>query len=394
MIKVNYEKCTACGACIQKCPENCIELKNNDNGFLYPSVNTTKCIDCGLCDKVCPIEKHVNKVNTPTAYACANTEDNMLMQATSGGVFGAIALYVLNNGGIVYGCAYTNHLQATHIRIDNKTSLSALFGSKYVQSNTCDTYKKCETDLKAGKQVLYSGTPCQIAGLKNYLQKDYTNLLTVDLVCHGVASQAYFDKFIEFLEKEESAVCTDYNFRSKKNSGWSAAGIASFKKSNSKLYEKKQYYFSNYYYFYYYHGASIYRDSCYSCQYANLDRPGDFTLGDFWGAEGVDIPFNTEKGCSLVLLNSNAATEIFKNLNLHKHQVSLEIATKYNKQLTSPTRSRYNRNNMLEEHHKLPAETIQRNFKKSNRKQILIGKLKYSVPKKIKKLLLKIRYKK
>lgn len=394
MIKLNYEKCTACGACIQKCPKNCIELNSDENGFLYPRVNTIECIGCGLCDNVCPIGKQSNETKIPIAYACATAEDSMLIQATSGGVFGVIAIYVLGQGGVVYGCAYTEHLQATHIRIDNIESLSVLFGSKYVQSNTRDTYKECEEDLKSGKQVLYSGTPCQIAGLKNYLQKDYTNLITVDLVCHGVASQAYFDKFIELLEKEEGAVCTNYNFRSKRNAGWSVAGIASFKTDRGKTFDKKQYYFSNYYYYYYYLACSIYRESCYSCEYANLNRVGDFTLGDFWGAEGLDIPFNVEKGCSLVLLNSKKAILLFEKLNLQKYQVPLDIAIKYNKQLSESSHARYDRNELLREYREETAETSQLNFKKKNKKKILIGKMKYSIPKGLKRMLLKIRYKK
>lgn len=239
MIELNCKKCTACGACIQICPKNCIKLKGNGNGFLYPSINISECIGCGLCNKVCSVGKHSNETDrTPMSYACASADDRMLSQATSGGIFGAIAICVLENGGVVYGCAYTEHLQATHVRADNKESLYALYGSKYVQSNTQNTYKECEEDLKAGRQVLYSGTPCQIAGLKNYLQKDYTNLITVDLVCHGVASQAYFDKYIGLLEREEGAVCTDYNFRSKRNAGWSVAGIASFETDTGKVFDK------------------------------------------------------------------------------------------------------------------------------------------------------------
>lgn len=394
MIKLNLEKCTACGACVQKCPKNCIEMKKDDNGFLYPIVNSLDCIECGLCEKICPIGKQLKEKEKPLAYACATAENNMLIQATSGGVFGAIANYVLENGGVVYGCAYIEHLQATHIRVDSKESLLSLFGSKYVQSNTQSTYKECEEDLKSGKQVLYSGTPCQIAGLKNYLQREYSNLITADLVCHGVASQAYFDKFVEFLEKKERAVCTNYNFRSKRNAGWSVAGLASFKTENGKTFDKKQYYFSNYYYYYYYLSCSIYRESCYSCEYANLNRVGDFTLGDFWGAEGLSIPFDIEKGCSLVLLNTDKAVEIFEKLDLHKYQVPLEVATKYNKQLTAPSHARYNRNELLREYREQTAETSQLNFKKKNKKKILIGKIKYIIPKGIKRILLKIRYKK
>ena len=394
MIELNCEKCTACGACVQKCPKNCITLKSDDNGFLYPTINAAECIDCGLCTKVCPIgDSTISSSLKPVAYACSHADDKMLIQATSGGAFGAIATYVLEQGGIVYGCAYTEHLKATHIRIESQEELASLFGSKYVQSHTRETYRKCEEDLKAGKTVLYSGTPCQIAGLKGYLQKEYSNLLTADLVCHGVASQAYFDKFIEFLEYEEDSSCTNYSFRSKKNAGWSVAGIASFKAANGKTFDKKQYYFSNYYY-YYYLGCSIYRESCYSCEYANLNRVGDFTLGDFWGAEGLSLPFDVEKGCSLVLLNSDKAVEIFKKLNLNKYQIPLEVAIKYNKQLSEPSCARYDRNELLREYREEPADIMQRNFKRKNKKQILIGKVKYSIPKSLKRMLLKIRYKK
>ena len=393
MIKLNDKNCTACGACVQTCPKNCIELKQDENGFLYPNVNVAECLDCGLCDKVCPINKQSNEEKSPKAYACAVADETMLIQATSGGVFGAIAGYVLEKGGVVYGCAYTKHLQVSHVRVDNKKELSTLFGSKYVQSNTGDTFNQCEVDLKAGKQVLYSGTPCQIAGLKKYLQKDYANLLTVDLVCHGVASQAYFDKFIDFLEKEEGAVCTNYNFRSKKNAGWSAAGIASFKKDSGKNFDKKQYYFSNYYFFYYYLACSTFRECCYTCEYANLNRVGDFTLGDFWGAEGLKLPFEVEKGCSLVLLNSEKAVKVFEKLNLQKHEVSLEVAIKYNKQLSSPSNTSSDRTELLREFREETAEKIQQNFKNKNKKQILIGKIKYMIPKWLKRTLLRIRYK-
>lgn len=391
MIKLNCNKCTACGACVQKCPKNCIDLKSDKNGFLYPIIDNAKCIDCGLCAKVCPIDKTVS-VKEPIAYACAITEEDMLLQATSGGVFGALATHILKSNGVVYGCAYTGHLKATHIRVESEEALSKLFGSKYVQSNTLNTYKECEEDLKAGKQVLFSGTPCQIAGLKHYLQNDYENLVTIDLICHGVASQDYFDKFIEYLEQKEGASCSNYSFRSKRNAGWSVAGIASFITDKGKTYDKKQFYWSNYYY-YYYLGCSIYRDSCYSCQYANLNRVGDITLGDFWGAEGLDIPFNIEKGCSLVLLNSNIAYELFDKLNLQKIAVPIEYAVKYNKQLSSPSRARYNRDELMREYREEQASTAQLNFKKKNKKSIIIGKMKYIIPKCVKRLLLKVRYK-
>lgn len=393
MIELDDKRCTACGACVQKCPKGCIELKSNCNGFLYPVINVENCVDCGLCSDVCPIEVGCSnkRYMRPIAYACVSARDSVLLQSTSGGIFGELATYVLGLGGVVYGCAYTEHLKVRHVRVESVNSLKALLGSKYVQSDTCDTYKECESDLKKGKEVLYSGTPCQIAGLKRFLQKSYPNLITVDLVCHGVASQDYFDKFITYLEFAEDATCINYDFRSKENAGWSVAGVASFEKKDKKEYRKKQYYFSNYYYCYYLAGA-IYRDSCYSCKYTNLNRQGDFTLGDFWGCEKIHLPFSVEKGCSLVLLNSEVAKKVFSEIEVQKHEVLLEDAIKYNKQLLCPSCSRYDREELLKEFREDSADLIHRKFKKRCRRVIFVGKIKYLIPKSLKKILLKIRY--
>ena len=391
MIEINEAACTACGACVQKCPKQCIELHPDINGFLYSQIQVAECVNCGLCEKVCPIADKQSLLCNQTAYACVNKDDLMLKQETSGGVFGTIATYFLDNGGVVYGCAYVGHLQATHIRVDNKELLTELFGSKYVQSNTCNTFRECEKDLKDNKLVLYSGTPCQIAGLKKYLQIDYENLFTVDIICHGVASQEYFDKFIEYLERQKKAVCLDYNFRSKKNAGWSCAGVARFRTKTGKVYEKKQYYFSNYYY-YYYLSCATYRESCYQCSYANMNRVGDFTLGDFWGVEGMNLPFSIDGGCSLVLVNTPKAENLFNKLDLNKQAVSLEIAKKYNKQLSSPSKPLCDRDELLSEYREKTAEEIQKGFKRRFRISRIKAKIKYVVPLKLKKIFLKYRY--
>lgn len=393
MIDLNDKRCTACGSCVQKCPQRCLSLAEDGNGFLFPSVSIDKCTNCDLCVKVCPIGTSKNADYIQKSYACINVDGEVLLNATSGGVFGAIAEYVLNQGGVAYGCAYSGHLKAEHIRVEDGKSLSRLFGSKYVQSHTKDTFSQCESDLKEGRLVLYSGTPCQIAGLKKFLIKDYSNLITVDLVCHGVASQAYFDKFIDYLEQKENAVCIDYNFRSKKNAGWSVAGVAGFKDKNGKYFEKKQYYFSNYYYFYYLNCA-VYRDSCYSCEYANLSREGDFTLGDLWGAEGLSLDFSTDNGCSLVLVNTKKAQGIFERLKLQSKEISIEAATKNNSQLKFPSKSRFDREKLFREFRQESAGVIQKRFVNDNLKAIFIGRLKYFIPLKLKKVLLKLRYRK
>lgn len=393
MIAVNKNKCTACGACVQRCPKKCISLETNEDGFLMPEIDINICISCNICVKVCPIETkpEMNSVQ-PKSYAVVSKDKQSLIVATSGGAFGVIAEYVFSCGGVVYGVAYSENLKVQHIRIETSDKLYRLNGSKYVQSDTKSTFVDAENDLKNGKTVFYSGTPCQIAGLKNYLGKKYENLITADIICHGVPSQSYFDKFVLFLSNDGEKQINDIAFRSKKNSGQSVAGTYSGTYSGTgKPFNNKFNYYDNYYYFYFLK-SGIYRKCCYSCDYANLNRMGDFTLGDFWGAEGENLDFDISDGCSLVLTNTAKAEKLLSMLDINYKEISLNNAVKYNEQLRSPSSEPIMRDELLRQYREEDAETIQRTFKKRNKKAILIGKMKYLVPKKLKKLLLKKRY--
>lgn len=393
MIDLNSKSCTACGACVGKCPVGCLSLAADENGFLSPTLGEG-CINCGACERACPIDKGVHVAHAQHAYAAVSNNERELALATSGGIFGAIAGRVLDMGGAVYGCAYVGHLKATHVRVSTREELSSLFGSKYVQSDTADTFRECKSDLDEGRAVLYSGTPCQIAGLLGYLGKSYDNLITVDIVCHGVASQAYFDKFISYLEESEGATCTDYSFRSKRNAGWSSAGMADFKTDTGREFSKKQYYFSNYYYYYYYHSCSIYRESCYTCEYARGERVGDITLGDLWGAEGLSLPFDTEGGTSLVITNTAAGEELFSKLDVKRCEIPMGVAVKYNHQLSHPSSPKHNRDELMRMYREGSARDMQNYFKAKNKKRILIAKIKYAVPAWLRRALLKLKYKK
>ena len=198
MLIVDYSRCTACGACVQVCPQQCIAMKENEDGFCYPSVNSLMCIECGRCESVCPIHDK-NEKRSFKVYAAVNKDENALEAASSGGLFCAIAEWTLKKEGVVYGCAYTDGMKASHIRIDSFASLHSLFGSKYVQSDTNNSFISAKKDLAEGRWVVFSGTPCQIAGLRCFLGKEYERLITVDIICHGFPSQAYFDKYINWL---------------------------------------------------------------------------------------------------------------------------------------------------------------------------------------------------
>ena len=194
---VDFEKCTGCGACVQSCPKQCISWTEGEFRFKYPQIDKDICVNCGICEKVCPIDKVLQTPTTQKAYAAVHKDYQVLAKSTSGGAFTAIADAVFAQDGIVYGVAMMDNMQVKHIRTSNKEEFAVLRSSKYLQSDTGNTYQMVEQDLKEGKTVLYSGTPCQIDGLRHFLGKPYERLYTVDIVCHGVGSQAYFDKYLE-----------------------------------------------------------------------------------------------------------------------------------------------------------------------------------------------------
>ena len=393
MLKIK-SNCSACGACAQACPKKCISLKANAQGMVYPEIEEGKCIDCNLCETVCHLNNTPSSINDQHAYAVSHIAKEVLSRSTSGGAFTAIANYVLSQGGAVFGCAYTDHLVPRHICVESNEDLVRLNGSKYVESNIGDTYKQAKEMLNTGRMVLYSGTPCQIAGLKSFLKKTYDNLITVDIVCHGVAPQAYFQKYIEWLEDKYKLHITNYDFRSKRNSGWSLSGIMEGTSLKSgKGVTKKVFYFNEYYYYHFLKGT-IYRESCYSCKYASLNRPGDFSLGDLWGAESLNLDYSIDGGCSLVLANNAKANEILESLEVNKTEIPVEFAAKYNKQLRHPSDKPENRDAILEKLVSLPAKEINAWFRKKTAVVRLKWCLKRLVPHAVKKKILKLRYKK
>ncbi len=392
MIKSFDKKCTACNACLIKCPQNAIHREFGELGFYYPVVDVKLCVNCGLCDNVCQIDKELPSYAQQKAFAAVNSDYEVLTDSTSGGVFSAVALWIFKHSGVVYGCAYDEQLRPVHIRIDNPVELHRLRGSKYVQSDTGKSYAEAEADLKNGKYVLYSGTPCQVDGLRNFLGKKYERLICIDIICHGVSSAEYFKSYVDYLEMKIDGKIDAYSFRDKKNSGWGLSGTYSGTYSGTgKRFTKRVHYFDNYYYSYFLSGET-YRMSCYVCKYAQMSRVGDFTIGDLWGAEGLNLPFGVNNGCSVVLINTDKAEEIWKELSVHMHQIEIEKAVQYNAQLQHPSKYKESRVVRVKEYIEHDSAWIQKNFKKKNYKQNLLGRIKCAVPKPLKNMLLKLRY--
>ena len=386
MLTVDYEKCTGCGACVQRCPKRCISWTEREFGFRYPQIDKDACVNCGQCEKVCPIDKALEVSAEQKAYAAVHKDDEVLAKSTSGGAFTAIADAVFAQGGIVYGAAMLDGMQVKHIRTSGNDDFEGLRSSKYLQSDTGTTYQMVEQDLKQGKTVLYSGTPCQIDGLKNFLGKDYENLYTVDIVCHGVGSQAYFDKYMDYA-RERYGKIKALRFRSKEYAGWSCGGGVVVVDSSDCLKKIPYRDFDNYYYSYFLSG-DIYRKSCYSCKYANTNRVGDFTLGDYWGVEALNLPLQTKNGCSLLLVNNRHAMLLLDEIeSLDRVETTVEQAAHCNKQLNAPSKLMDSRQNRIGEYESMSGQQIQKEYLKNHRKTVVKGQLKALMPYKLKLLI-------
>ena len=307
------ELCTACTACKHACPVHAIEMKKNRQGFLYPSINENICIKCGKCSKVCPIENKPLLNEFADCYATYNKDDNQRLKSTSGGIFYLLSEQILSEGGLVFGAAYNDTNQVIHRSIEKISDISYLQGAKYVQSELKDTFIEAEKVLKVGRKVLFSGTPCQIAGLKSYLGKEYDNLLTVDLICHGVPSPLAWDKYLEYRKEKDGQdeKAHRINLRSKV-SGWSYyAYSVDFQYKNGDVYQKKN-------------GEDPYmrafvsnmtlRPSCNECDFKGMERCSDFTLGDFWGIWNIKPEMDDNKGTSLVVVHSDKGREYWEKI--------------------------------------------------------------------------------
>lgn len=335
------------------CPKGAIEMREDSAGFKFPHIDTSKCIECGLCLKVCKFE-NPELAYPRAAYICQLKDENTLLLSTSGGAFRAMAEKIIEKGGVVFGCAYTENkdgLVPTTIAVDNIEELPKLSGSKYVQSEMGFAYKKAKGFLDKGRLVLFSGTPCHISGLYSYLGKSYDNVYTTDLICHGVPNLKMFQSELSRIEKRYKSKVKSFCFRDKSIVGgtWSTF-ICSFKLGNGKSYCRS---YENIAYFdLFLKGGDITRDSCSKCPYARPERVSDITIGDAWGAEiahpdfeksrGGD--FNFKNGLSLVSVNTDKGEKLFSELcSLKDKLVDYSGMVKFNPQLGFPMRESPNR---------------------------------------------------
>lgn len=314
MIQItNKADCCGCTACASVCAHHAISMEPDALGFLYPKVDTEKCTNCGLCEKVCAFNSNYDKslnLTQPLAYAARHKDMKEVETSRSGAAFIAISDYVLDNGGVVYGAGYTDHFRVIHKRATTKQERDEFKGSKYVQSDLNHVFLQIKKDLKDGLTVLFSGTPCQTAGLNSFIGKKLReHLILVDIVCHGVPSPYIWKDYIAYLEKKYKDSICQVNFRDKQLFGWTAHH-ETFKFSNimrEKLIPKS--------FTYLFHEHIMFRLSCGVCPYTNTRRPSDITIADFWGWEKTDPNINTDdKGVSLILINTKKGNMIFDSI--------------------------------------------------------------------------------
>lgn len=322
---VDKKDCCGCGACAQRCPRKCITMQSDKEGFAYPVIDTKQCSNCGLCNKVCPVINQQPAQQPIATYAATNSNDTVREQSSSGGIFTLLAQETINNGGVVFGAAFNSNWQVEHICVDNLNDIKRLRGSKYVQSNIGNSYAVAERYLKDGKEVLFSGTPCQIAGLKRFLRKEYETLRTIDIVCHGAPSPLIWDAYLnEICQGNNITNITDIQFRNKAE-GWKKYGFAiKYAGDNGRECEFRERMGENLFMKCFLRDLCL-RPSCYKCPARSGKSGSDITLGDLWGAQHICPEIDDDRGLSLVMVRKKCELP-----HCNKTAISYNEALKYN----------------------------------------------------------------
>ena len=340
---LDKHNCCGCAACVQACPKQCISFNEDEQGFRYPLVDESLCVDCGLCEKVCPVIHQSDAKKPLKVYAAQNPNEEIRLKSSSGGIFTLLAEAVIDEGGVVFGARFDKNWEVEHGYTESKEGLEAFRGSKYLQSRTRETYKQARDFLKAGRMVLYSGTSCQIAGLKKFLRKEYENLITVDVVCHGAPSPLVWRTYLDDLKKcpkgtagknsvcsslNEMPVITGISFRDK-STGWKKFGFVLRGKSASKadkttvlssvnteekhdvlLHET----FDKNLFMQVFLKNLCLRPSCSACPAKSGKCGSDITLADYWGISNINSKWDDNKGTSLVLVNTGKGQMYFDKI--------------------------------------------------------------------------------
>lgn len=342
----NKNDCSGCSACIYVCPSNAISMEKDEEGFLYPFIQSEKCVQCGKCDEFCSFKPVIEKDALPNAYGLKHKDESIRVTSRSGAAFVAFSDIILDRGGSVYGAVMQDDFTVCHMRAETKEQRNLMKTAKYVQSDMKKIYKEVLNDLKKGKEVLFSGTPCQIAGLLELINEKNIcrdNLICCDLVCHGVPSPDIWEKYVEYIEYKYNNRIVKANFRDKQF-GWDSH-CESFVLNNGKKIVSRDY--TDLFY-----EHLILRPACHNCYFANINRVGDLTLADFWGIEKNDISFNDNKGVSLVLINSDRGEKILEEAKNQFEWIKCDVKNCIQPTLVKPSAVSPRREDFWEEYKK------------------------------------------
>lgn len=373
VVLIDKKDCCGCGACSQICPVHCIEMISDSEGFEYPNVNEEKCLACNACKKVCPVlTKEFEIQNTsdvfpkPKALGGWIRDDEIRADSSSGGAFSLFAMYILQNGGIVYGAAMDNKLITRHIGVESVQELHLLRGSKYVQSCIGNVYSEIRDWLNQGRYVLFSGTPCQAAGLHRFLGAEkYENLYVIDFICHGVPSPGVFHSYLEFMANKYKDDIISFRFRMKDRQ-WNPTGLqlgTGMGMGTGKFIRHYPGFMDPYM-----NGFldDVYlRESCYKCSFKQVPKyDSDITIADFWGVKAVDSELYDGKGTSLVLLNTSHGEKLFNTVekSFWFKEVDFEMAIRRNQSIIKSAHLNPRRQNFFADYQNKPFEKVLRKY--------------------------------
>ena len=331
--KVSVADCTLCGGCINACPTDAIRLKKQYLDFCYPDIDANLCINCNKCELSCPIlgEKSKPENGFPIAFAAQSKNDEVRIRSSSGGAFYEFADKMLKDGGYVCGAVFDEEFHVKHIVSNSKNDVYRMMGSKYAQSDMGYCYREIKDVLEKGHKVLFSGCPCQVAGMRTFLGKEYRNLLLVELICHGIPSDQMLQAYIRMQEKKYGAKLKRMEFRNK-TKGWHNSAVR-MEFENGKIYAEPM--TIDAFMQGYFRGVSL-KESCFSCQFRNFASGSDLTIGDFWGAEIEMSHIDDNKGLSVVISNSQKGTVFLEKTMTSCVPVKMDNILKYNQALVRP----------------------------------------------------------
>lgn len=376
MIEIkDKSQCCGCWACYNACPKQCIEMVEDEEGFRYPHVDKDKCIDCGLCEKACPLRKPQMDDALPESYVVQQKDADVLRNSTSGGFFTAISKWAISHGGVVFGAAFDGDMELRHSYAETLEDCKKFRGSKYVQSLIGDNYKKAKNFLAQGRVVVFSGTPCQIAGLYHFLHgRKYEGLVTVDLVCHGTPSPLLLRKYLAYHSSFLGSKPVDYRSRDKYYSYSYSTATIWFKDKEKEYHKGKdsdmmlRFYFNDF----------CSRPSCYQCHFKTINRVSDITIFDCWDAPSVSKEFSA-KGATNVFVHTVHGKEIFEQIKADFvwHQSEINSIIKRDGVMIkhfvtlNPRRAEF-----FEDFNKLPLKEVERKYLDCSLKQRIIAKIK------------------